>query len=144
MSEQQNMQVAREAINAWNAHDPDRLIKLLAEDYVSESDTLPAPVRGRESARGVFQMYLRAFPDLHFEMEQLLPSGNYVVTRWHATGTHGGELMGVPATNRRAETHGCSVVEYRDGQMVRELVYWDTGNLLRQLGVLPAPGGPSH
>jgi len=84
-------------------------------------------------------MYMQAFPDLHFEIEQIFSSGDYVTLRWRATGTHRGELMGIPPTNRPAETHGCTVEEMRDGKMVREWVYWDTGNLLRQLGVLPAP-----
>jgi steroid delta-isomerase-like uncharacterized protein len=85
-------------------------------------------------------MYVRAFPDLHFEIEQILASADYVITRWRATGTHGGELMGIPPTNRGAVTHGCTVTEVKNGKMAREWVYWDTGNLLRQLGVLPSPG----
>jgi len=84
-------------------------------------------------------MYVRAFPDLHIEIEQIFSSGDYVTLRWLATGTHGGELMGIAPTNRRAVTHGCTIDEIRDGKIVREWAYWDTGNLLRQLGVLPSP-----
>jgi predicted ester cyclase len=51
--------------------------------------------------------------------------------------THNGDLMGIPPTRRRGETHGCSVVEIRDGKAVRTWVYWDTAHLLRQLGVMP-------
>ena len=134
-----SMDIAREIIKAWNAHDPDGVARLVSNDYVSESDTLPAPLRGPEAVRQVVQMYLHAFPDLHFEIEQVFSSGNYVTLRWHATGTHRGELMGIAPTNRPAETHGCTVEEVRDGKIVREWAYWDTGSLLRQLGVLPTP-----
>lgn len=139
MSEQENLQVVRKAFEAWNAHDPDRLVALLGEEFVSESDTLPATVRGREAQRQVMQTYIRAFPDLHFEIEQMLASGDYVVTRWRAAGTHRGELMGIPPTNRRGETRGCTVEEVKRGKVVHTWVYWDTGSLLRQLGVMPAP-----
>lgn len=140
MSDQENLKIAREAFDAWNAHDSKRLLALLADDFVSESDTLPTPTRGRDAQRQVMEMYVRAFPDLHFDIEQMLACGDYVVTRWHSTGTHKGELMGIPATNRRGEgLHGCTVAEIRGGKMRRDWVYWDGVSLLRQLGVMPAP-----
>ncbi len=140
MSEQVNLQVVRKSFEAWNAHDGDRLVALLDEGFISESDTLAAPVRGREAQRQVMEMYVRAFPDLHFEIEQLLASGEYVISRWHVIGTHKGELMGIPPTNRRGEgIHGCTVGELKNGKIAREWVYWDVASLLRQLGVMPAP-----
>jgi steroid delta-isomerase-like uncharacterized protein len=135
MAENANLELVRESFDAWNAHDPDRYVKLLDDQYVQESDTLRQAVSGREAGRGIMQMYLRAFPDLHLDVEQLLTSGDYVVVRWTGTGTHRGELMGIPATNRPGVVRGCSVVEVRRGHIVREWVYWDTANLLRQLGV---------
>ena len=81
-------------------------------------------------------LYLTAFPDLRFSIDQLLPSGDYAVTRYTATGTHRGDLMGIAPTNRRAETHGCTIAEIRNGKIVRSWAYWDTGHLLRQLGVM--------
>jgi len=131
--------IVRESINAWNAHDPDGVARLVSNDFVSESDTMPTAVRGPDAVRQEVQMYVRAFSDLHFEVEQILSSGDYVTLRWIATGTHDGELMGIPATNKRVVTHGCTVEELRNGKLVREWVYWDTGNLLRQIGVLPSP-----
>lgn len=147
MSDQDNLRIARQAFDAWNTHDPKLVQALLADDYVSESDTLPAPARGREGQRQMMETYIRAFPDLHFDIEQMLACGDYVVTRWHSTGTHKGELMGIPATNRRGEgLHGCTVLEIKGGKITRDWGYWDTGTLLRQLGVMPpatakAPAG---
>lgn len=144
MSEQENLRVVRAMFDAWNAHDGDRLVTLLDEGFVSESDTLPGPVRGPEAQRQVLEMYVRAFPNLHLEVEQMLASGEYVVSRWHATGTHKGELMGIPPTNRRGEgVRGCTVGEVRNGKVLREWVYWDVATLLRQLGVMPAPAAAS-
>jgi predicted ester cyclase len=84
------------------------------------------------------EMYITAFPDLRFSVDQLLCSGDYVVTRYTATGTHRGDLMGIAPTNRRAETHGCTIAEIKNGKIVHGWIYWDTGHLLRQLGVMPA------
>ena len=141
MSDQDNLRLARQSFDAWNAHDPDSFIQQIADDFVSESDTLPATARGRDGARQLIQMYVKAFPDLHFDIQQMIVSGEHVVTRWHATGTHKGELMGIPPTGRRgAGIHGCTVTEYQSGKAVHEWVYWDAASLLRQLGVMPAPG----
>ena len=125
----------RQLFDAWNGHDPDRLVKLLDEKYMSESDTVPSPVNGREGARQFMLGYTRAFPDLHIDVTQILTDGDYVVARWTAKGTHRGELMGVPPTNRRAITNGCSVIQVRAGKLIHEWLYWDTGHLLKQLGV---------
>ena len=46
MSEQDNLRIARQGWDAWNAHDPDGFVKLIADDFVSESDTVPTPLRG--------------------------------------------------------------------------------------------------
>src|SRR5262245_22284221 len=135
MAEKDNLELVRKSFDAWNAHDPARYGKLLDEKYVQESDTLRQAISGREAGREAMQMYLKAFPDLHLDVEQLLTSGDYVVVRWTGTGTHRGELMGIPATNRPGVVRGCTIVEVRKGHIAHEWVYWDTGHLLQQLGV---------
>jgi hypothetical protein len=52
--------IIRESINAWNAHDPDGVAKLVSNDFVSESDTLPAAVRGPDAVRQEVQLYVRS------------------------------------------------------------------------------------
>ena len=85
------------------------------------------------------KVYVTAFPDLRLDTEQMLAKDDFVVTRWRATGTHNGPLMSIPPTNRKVVTHGCTVSQYRNGRPAHDWIYWDTGNLMRQLGVLPAP-----
>ena len=136
--EQENLKLARTSFDTWNAHDPERYVKLLDEKHVFESDAIPESMTGREAGRQFMKTYISAFPDLHFQIDQMLASGNFVVTRWTATGTHRRPLMRIPATNRRTITRGCTVAEIRNGKVVHDWIYWDTGNLLKQLGVLPA------
>ena len=139
MTEQENLQLIRRIFEAWNAHDANRYAALLDPGHVWESDTVPEPIRGRDAARQAMQVYVSAFPDLHFDIQQMIVSGNYVVTRWRATGTHRGEWMGIAPTHRRTETLGCTISELKSGKAVHSWVYWDTGHLLRQLGLLPSP-----
>jgi predicted ester cyclase len=81
MSDQDTLRIARQLWDAWNAHDADAVVKTLDEKHVWETDTLPAPVVGHDGYRRAMHLYLTAFPDLRFSIDQLLPSGDYAVTR---------------------------------------------------------------
>jgi predicted ester cyclase len=80
-------------------------------------------------------MYFKAFPDLYFEVEQIIASGDHVVSRWGATGTHKGEFDGIPPTNRQVSSRGCTVSEVRVSRIVKSSMYFEQLSLLRQLGV---------
>ena len=80
---------------------------------------------------------MSAFPDVHFEIDQFFGEGDFGAIRWTLTGTHRGELMGIAPTNRRVVIHGCTIGQVRNGKAFRDWLYWDTGSLMRQLGVVP-------
>ena len=132
--------LAREAIAAWNSHDPSRVAAIAADDIVIEGDALAAPIRDREAFRQFAQIYMDAFSDLRFEFREPLVIGDTVVTEWHSIGTHDGPLMGIAPTGRTGSVNGCTVDEYRDGKVVRQRVYWDSATLFRQLGAEAAAG----
>jgi steroid delta-isomerase-like uncharacterized protein len=142
MSEMENRRLIEEAFSALNAHDPDRYAKIVDDSYVLESEAFPAPLRGREGVKQFIAMYVKAFPDFHYEIEQMIASGDYVVSRWRITGTHKGEFDGIPATNRRFSTRGCTVSEIRNSRIVKASVYYDQLVVLQQLGV--AAGKPTR
>lgn len=141
MSEHENLRLMREFFEAANAHDVDRLAAMVEEAYVQESDSLPAPVRGREAYRQMLKTHYSAFPNLHYEIEQMIASGDYVVTRLRLSGTNQGEFGGNPATNRRVEFHLCHWDQFRNGKIIHAWGYSDTGTLLRQLGISQAGTG---
>ena len=139
MSEQDNARLAEQAIAAINERNLDKYVQLLDESFVMETETQPAPVRGRDAVRQMLQAYFQGIPDFRIEIEQIIASGDYVVTRSHVTGTHTGTFMGIPATNRKIDTHGCNIVEIRNGKAVRSRLYAENVKLLQQLGVLTLP-----
>ena len=60
----------------------------------------------------------RAFPDMHWCVEEQLPEGNTVLTRFRWSGTHQGEFREIPATNRvvrvRRPTRGALIRAWSD------------------------------
>jgi steroid delta-isomerase-like uncharacterized protein len=81
----------------------------------------------------------QTFPDLHIEIEQIIASGDHIVSRVTLTGTYKGTFAGVPATNKKVSWHSCNVVEVKNGKVIRSRIYADNLSLMRQLGVLPMP-----
>src|SRR5262245_50446137 len=85
---------------AWNAHDPDAVAAVFAEDAVLREAGRPAEVRGRAAIRDRAAALLAAFPDFRLERLVLIVDGDRHADRWTMTGTHEGELFGIPPTGR--------------------------------------------
>jgi steroid delta-isomerase-like uncharacterized protein len=139
MAENENIQLAKQAIADLNARALDRYVQRIDDSYIGESEIASDPVRGPAGARQMIERMLTAFPDLRFEIEQILASGDFVVTRVHLTGTHKGNFLGIPPTNKKVSWRGCNVGEIRNGKAVRGRIYADTASLFQQLGVLSLP-----
>ena len=141
MSEADNRRIEKEVIAALNAHDIERYVKCLANSYVWESDAFPNPVRGLEAVRQVIAAYFKAFPDMHFEVDQIIASSDCVVARWRCTATHRGEFNGIAPTNRQVKVRGCTVSEIKNGQLIKSAGYSDQLALMQQLGVVAKAAG---
>jgi steroid delta-isomerase-like uncharacterized protein len=139
----ENERITQETFAAWNAHDPEAYAAHIADDYVWESESFPEPVRGKEAVKATMRANFAAFPDLHLEVETSVASDNHVAKTWIATGTHKGESLGVPATNKHVSVRGCTVVEIKDGRVVKSTSYSDRMTLLQQLGVLKSAAAAS-
>ena len=72
-------------------------------------------------------------------MEQVLTSGDHVVSRVRMTGTHKERFAGISPTGKSVSQGVCGVYEVRDGKMVHGRVYADNASLFEQLGVLSMP-----
>jgi steroid delta-isomerase-like uncharacterized protein len=138
MSEKDNLQLAKEALAAVNAHDIDSYVNLIDDSYVGESETI-GTIHGRDGARQLWKTLFQAFPDLQYEVEQMIASGDHVVIRSTMTGTHQGSFAGIAPTNKKVSWGSCVIAEIRDGKAIRTRTYADNVSLFRQMGVLPMP-----
>jgi len=85
-----------------------------------------------------------AFPDLHFEVYEMVEEGDWVAFRATMTGTQRGPLnvgpgRGVPPTNRKVSVSHLYLSRMIDGKTTEFWHTWDTLGMLRQLGVIPEP-----
>lgn len=124
----------------WSEGRVEQIEELVAEDYrgsiplVGELD--------RAGLRATVEAFRRAFPDLSFEVRELVGEGDKVVTRWTATGTSQGEFMGMPASNRRTSVNGFTLSELRGGKIASDRTEYDEVAFLQSIGVqVPELGG---
>jgi steroid delta-isomerase-like uncharacterized protein len=82
-------------------------------------------------------MYRKAFPDLSISIDEQVAEGDTVVTRWTATGTHHGDLMGMPASGKQAITAGVNINRIARGKLVEGWGLFDMLGLLQQIGAIP-------
>jgi steroid delta-isomerase-like uncharacterized protein len=132
----------RRAYDLINAGDIDGFGALLADDLVEHEET-PGLAPTKEGVTEFFRMYVAAFPDLRFHTEDVLSSGDRVVTRARVTGTHQGEFLGIPATGRSIDVPLIDIVRFGDDGLAHE--HWgilDGMTMMQQLGLVPegAPG----
>ena len=103
----------------------------------------PGTPGGLEGARQTLGMFLTAFPDLHFTVEDLIAEGDKVVARATLSGTQQGAFMGIPPTGKHVTMTGIDINRFVGGKSVEHWVEMDTLGLMQQLGVIPPPGPTS-
>jgi steroid delta-isomerase-like uncharacterized protein len=103
----------------------------------------PGVPAGIEGTKQVLAMYLTAFPDLHFTIEDMIAKRDKVVSRITATGTQQGAFMGIPPTGKHVTVTLIEIIRIADGKGVEIWLNMDTLGLMQQLGVIPALGQAS-
>ena len=72
-------------------------------------------------------------------IETVLTDGDRFASRTTVTGTHTGDLMGMPATGKRISVEAVDIGRVHDGQAAERWGGLNMYALLTQLGVIPAP-----
>lgn len=136
----ENKALARRLVEeAFNAGRLEVVDELVASDFVEHDPSLTEEVRGPAGVKELIAGYRAAFPDIRITIEDQIADGDYVVSRWSGTGTHQGELMGMPATGKQATVTGITIDRIADGRIAESWDNWDTLGLMQQLGAVPAP-----
>ena len=97
---------------------------------------LPIDATGAQALKQVWTTLLRAYPDLHVAVEDLIAEGDKLVSRNMVTGTHRGEYLGLPPTGRSVTYNEIFIVRFDDGRIAETWGVVDVLAQLRQLGVI--------
>jgi len=73
--------------------------------------------------------------DGHWAIQELFSAGDRVVVRWVGTGTHVGEVNGIPPTGKAVRVEAITIHRMQGGQIAETWEVWDTLGFLQQLGL---------
>jgi steroid delta-isomerase-like uncharacterized protein len=132
--------LVRRLFEAFNTGNISALDDLIATNYIYREPTL-GERRGPTGYKDIVHTYRTAFPDANITVNEQFVDGNTVTSRWTATGTHNGPLMGIPPTGRHVSVQGLLITKVQNGKIVEEFECFDTLGMLRQIGAVPTALG---
>ncbi len=133
--EEQNKELARKWLEAWNKGNYEIFKELLAPDFVlyfPSRSTIPI---SQEETIEIGKMLQKAFPDINWSMEELIATEDKVIIRFIERGTHEGEFQGIPATGKKYEMSGIWISRIENGKIVEQREDFDMLGLYQQLGM---------
>ena len=122
-----------EVINKKNL---DAVNDLIAPGFI-DHNPMPGTPPGPDGMRQAMEVFLGAFPDIQSDLTFLVAEGDIVVGHQITTGTHQGELMGIPPTGKKIEMAEIHAVRIKDGKAVEHWGLSDDAAMMQQLGVTP-------
>lgn len=120
---------------AEDARDLQGLIDTLAEDCVYHVVPLGLRWEGHDGARAFYLAFLGAFPDVVFDLTDIVIGPQGVIEIVEMTGTHRGPWAGIEPTGRPVRLHIIIHFPWNPaaGKFAGEDVYFDRSALVEQL-----------
>jgi predicted ester cyclase len=132
--------IAAEFVDAFNAHDEDRIRALSTDNAIIEA---PGEIRleGQEAATAYAMSWLNAFSDARVTVQTEIADGDWVAQRFTFEGTHDGTLNSpqgeIPPTNRRLTGRGVQLLRIEGDAVAETQLYFDQVQVMTQLGLMP-------
>jgi predicted ester cyclase len=133
---EQNKKVVSQFIAAlFTDGDLTAVDRYLDPSFTNHDVPMPGLPDGREGMRTAAEMFRKAFPDWHSDVQHLIAEGDLVTEHFTARGTHQGSVMGESPTGGEVRLHGIQIFRIADGKIVERWGVLDQLGLLGQLGL---------
>jgi hypothetical protein len=129
---------------AWNTHDPSRVVALCSPRLVLEQSSAPT-AHGHEGIAASVRQLATASADYRFESLEppfLSADGRTAIVPWRFTGTMTGPFVppGFAPTGRPVSFEGDDHWQFEDGLLAWCRVLFDANDVSVQMGATPPPG----
>ena len=145
---EENIKIVRRSIDAFNTGDTN-VHQFISPDYVnresqSHKDSYRSKLKGPEEFMDTIRNLRSAFPDLHYEEQEIVAQGNKVVFIGNVTGTHTGNFFFIPPTGNKISYEAVHIHTIgNDGKIVEHRAIRDDLKFMAQLGLVK-PVFPEH
>ena len=142
MNIEENKNVARKFIESGNQIQGDLtkiqpfISEFLSPDHIHHT---PMGDNSLDITNQFYHMVFSAFPDLVYNINDIIAEGDKVVMSLTSVATHKGEFQGIPPTGKHVSFNSVDIFRVVNGKITDEWSFPDQLSLMQQLGVIPAP-----
>ncbi len=130
--------VVREHMESENLQQFDRTLATFAHpryELVATGEVYD----GIEAVSRYYAASRAAFPDQRNELRAIYHADDAVIVEFDLMGTHKGPIRGMAPTGRSFTCRMAAVFLFQQDRIVCERVYYDSGTIMRQLGIGDGP-----
>lgn len=139
MMTEQNKALVLQFYKAFDDRQMDRALELLAPSFTAHMAGMPEALDGEEFKQFGMTFY-SAFSQGQHNFDEVIVSGDRVVTCGTFTATHLGEFRGLPPTGKQISLSIMHIDRVEDGRIVEHWGQGDALGLMQQLGIVFLPG----
>ena len=121
--------------SVWNERRFEFIEKVIAKSHALGDPTLLGAAVGPQAYRRQVERFLKGIPDLKFNIDETVSEKDKLAVAWTITDTHRGELLGIPATNKKLAVGGITIHQIADGKILESTVVWDVIAFMQQVGI---------
>jgi len=126
-----NLEILTRWIDAVNAADLS-VVDEVVDEHIVDHHLPPGIAAGREGVRQWVRMLCHSLL-IHLDVQETVVDGDRVAVRAICSGTHVGDYLGFPATNRSFKAEMISIERFENGQVVERWEQVDNATVMQQL-----------
>lgn len=139
MKNQNNINVFNKWVDRHIAHDVDVMLDLLTDDIslsTAAGSKFP-PATNKEEAGQTWRALFDAFSDLKLEVISVVSDDDVLFAEVFHGGTMDGRMMDMEPTGKSYKVEAAFRFEFENGKIKSIRSYWDSGSMMKQLGLVP-------
>jgi predicted ester cyclase len=134
MTVEANKTLIRRYVETWNQGDLQGLAEFWSPDMVHHTRS---QAHGFAEVKMIVGTFMRAFADLHFQIDDIIAEGDKVVTRMTASATHTGNYMEMAPTGKQIRCAVMGIARVANGKIVEHWGVTDELHMMQQIGLFP-------
>jgi predicted ester cyclase len=133
--EEQNADLVKSIFEGLSQHNETVYQEFFAPEYGWHFPSNNPNGLTREQEAGFVKMIWAGFPDIRWNIEEIVARGDRTVARFTAKGTHKAEFQGIPPTGNTVEASGIWMARITNGKIVEAREDSDMLGMMQQLGM---------
>ena len=117
-----NIEILKQFEQVINTADETKAEQLIAPDAPFITPASPTPLYGGKGYLSLVHWLRQSFPDVQWHALDMVAQDNKVAVLWECTGTHKGDFMGIPATQKSFKTTFMNFYYFNEkGQITKDV-----------------------